>query len=350
MGAVLVSFAELAQYRGLLTMVDGAFDPLHPGHVAYLDAARGFGYPLLVNICPDSYTRTKHPILLPALDRAKILDAFQGVRRVHLSDVPTVDVLKQLQPKHYVKGADWRDKLPADQVAVCRQQGTSIAFVETPRYSSTALLQQFQPDVDAFEDLVLSQQPASQPWKPTEAVPYDFESRKKAEGRHPQLIRDVLQPENVLDYGCGPGHLIALLRHLGIPTDGYEPSIENRHLEQPTAKPHIIRDWISERQYDVVINREVQEHCTVREIAMMIRRLCRLSSRLVYGTTRWNLRARHLLDFATEFDIDPTHISCGTLDFLRVLFSLEGFRFRADLAAAMDWLKKGRAFVFERAA
>ena len=57
-----------------VAMVDGAFDPLHHGHIEYFKAARGLGVPLLCNVASDRYVRTKHPPLLPE-------DSARGGRR-----------------------------------------------------------------------------------------------------------------------------------------------------------------------------------------------------------------------------------------------------------------------------
>ena len=200
----------------------------------------------------------------------------------------------------------------------------------------------------AFEALVLSQQPATQPWTPV--TDYSFEARKEIEGEHPQLIKDAFQPTLVMDYGCGPGHLIAMLRYLGVETKGYEPFFRNAAMEQPTARPHIYRDlmWAGQRKYDLVICREVLEHCTVREIKATITELCRLSEKFVYATTRFTRAPTSLLSVDTFDDLDPTHITMLNQNFLRVLFVLEGFKRRADLEAKMDWQRKGRVLVYER--
>ena len=59
---------------------------------------------------------------------------------VHCSQTTTLAVLHQLRPRYYVKGADWRDRLPPEQVAACEKRSISIVYVETVLNSSTALL------------------------------------------------------------------------------------------------------------------------------------------------------------------------------------------------------------------
>ena len=340
-------------------MVDGAFAPLHPGHLAHFMAARALGRPLLCNLCPDEETVKKHPILLPAHERAEVIAALDVVTYVHVSDRPAADVLKALQPRYYVKGADWRDRLPQDHLDACAEGGTEVVYTDAPAQSSTAYLARLQPDVDAFERFVLGQQPANTPWRPTAAVPYDFESRKRAEGRHPELIRDVLcapntlahhaRPELVLDYGCGPGHLVRLLRDIGVCAYGFEPYNQiDAAVERWGCSQSQVDAMASRGNFRVVVCREVLEHCTVREIQALVRRLCTLSSRLCYVTTRFT-RARHFLDFTDHDDLDPTHITIMSKEWLRHLFVLEGFRRRADLESRLDHLKKGRCLVYERA-
>ena len=42
---MILSFEQLVDYRGEVAMVDGAFDPLHHGHIAYFKAAREEFFP-----------------------------------------------------------------------------------------------------------------------------------------------------------------------------------------------------------------------------------------------------------------------------------------------------------------
>jgi len=209
--------------------------------------------------------------------------------------------------------------------------------------------------LEQFEALVLSQEPAAKDWTPV--LPYDIETRRAVEGQQPKLIKDVFQPIDVLDYGCGAGFLVAFLAELGIDVRGYEPSEAMRERVPPYVKWLVKRDWWDNRMngghtniYDLVVCREVLEHLTVRQIKKTVVELCALAKRYVYVTTRFHPKPCNLLDVATSDDLDPTHISLLNQDFLRVLFVLEGFKRRADLEARMDWQHKGRVLVYERAA
>jgi D-beta-D-heptose 7-phosphate kinase/D-beta-D-heptose 1-phosphate adenosyltransferase len=141
---VILTTPQLAPFRGAVTMVDGGFDPLHPGHVAYFREAARLGAPVLCNVAPDAWVARKHRPLLTQAERAVLIDAFRHVDLVHPASGATEDVLRTLGPRFYVKGADWRDRLPAEQVEICAAQGTEIVFLDTVTASSTALLERFR--------------------------------------------------------------------------------------------------------------------------------------------------------------------------------------------------------------
>lgn len=194
-----------------------------------------------------------------------------------------------------------------------------------------------------FERVVLTQRPAKALWEPV--TDYSFEARAVVEGDHPRLILETFTPERVLDVGCGPGHLVELLnRHAGykiaIGADVQPEAEYGLDISQPGASL-----WL---RSDLVICREVLEHLTLREIRQAVTNLCGLSTRYVYGTTRFSSESE-VFRVETHDDLDPTHITLASKDLLKLLFHLEGFRWRGDLATRMDWKSYSRTFVFERA-
>lgn len=140
---MILEFDALKQYRGVVGMVDGAFDPLHRGHIEYFRAATELGAPLLCNVASDAYVRTKHPPLLPDFHRVAVVDAIRYISYTHLYTVDTETILRELRPRYYIKGQDWRDRLPEEQVRICREHGIEIVYLDTVVDSSTRLLQQF---------------------------------------------------------------------------------------------------------------------------------------------------------------------------------------------------------------
>ena len=140
---MLLTFEQLKDYRGTVAMVDGAFDPLHRGHIEYFRAAGGLGLPLLCNVASDGYVRTKHAPLLPEDQRAAIVDAIRFITYTHINQFDTETILRELRPRYYVKGNDWKGRLPAEQVTICAENGIEVVYLDTVLDSSSRLLQQF---------------------------------------------------------------------------------------------------------------------------------------------------------------------------------------------------------------
>ena len=140
---MIVPYEQLHELRGGVGMVDGAFDPLHRGHVEYFRAAAELGVPLLCNVASDRYVRTKHPPLLPEDQRAAVVDAIRYISYTHVNRFDTETILRELRPRYYIKGKDWEGRLPAEQVAICREFGIEVVYLDTVLDSSSRLLQQF---------------------------------------------------------------------------------------------------------------------------------------------------------------------------------------------------------------
>ncbi len=140
---MIVAFDELPRYRGAVAMVDGAFDPLHAGHIEYLRRAGALGLPVLCNVAADAYVRTKREPLLPAEQRAAIVDALRYVAFTHLNAADTETVLRQLRPACYVKGRDWEGRLPSEQIRICEEHGIRIVYLDTVVDSSSRILEDY---------------------------------------------------------------------------------------------------------------------------------------------------------------------------------------------------------------
>ena len=121
----------------LVILASGTFDGVHSGHVRYLRAARllAKGEFLRVAVAPDVYIRTeKHrePYWSQS-DRAETVLALGCVDCVTQHPEPSVaQLIRDLRPRLFVKGQDWRGKLPEDVLAACQAVGTEIVFVDTP--------------------------------------------------------------------------------------------------------------------------------------------------------------------------------------------------------------------------
>lgn len=359
-------FLKAESYRrvdsGPCVLLDGCFDPIHLGHVQQIRAAR-MAFPearIVVGVAADDDIRQKgrEPVF-GQMARCAVVDGLQGVDVVLAKDRPLHALIAALRPVALVKGADWEGRLPDEVSAACALHGIPIVYLGARQDSSTDRLRRWAAEEDArylarLEQIVASQQPPSEPWRPV--TDYSFEARKAIEGEHPRLIKDVFQPKRVLDVGCGEGHLMTLLEGLGVKCIGMDPRTGNRLLSDRIGDDSIAAEWPNEDwgeslldhyRSDLVVCREVLEHLTVAQIAIAARNLCKLSSKYVYVTTRFTTPPAHLLQVDTSDDLDPTHISMLNQDLLRTLFVLNGGKRRKDLEDRLDWQQKGRVLVYE---
>jgi cytidyltransferase-like protein len=140
---VIVSSQELPGLVTRTTLVDGGFDPLHPGHIAYFRAAAELGLPVLCNVSSDDWVAQKHPPLLTQRERCELIDAVRYVDYTHASSTSTAEVLALARPRIYAKGADWRGRLPADELAICEREGIEVVFLDTVLDSSSDILRRY---------------------------------------------------------------------------------------------------------------------------------------------------------------------------------------------------------------
>ena len=216
--------------------------------------------------------------------------------------------------------------------------------------------------ISEFEAAIFAQRPTASghydaeyftgEWR-AEGNDYSLETRRRIEARNPFLIKEVFQPVKALDLGCGPGALMHLLWEIGVDCDGIDFAESSRRLATPEVRDRIAIGGTGDRlkpdnAYDLVICREVLEHLTVFQVKQAVENMVRMTSQFIYCTTRFHPQPASLLDFTTQFDVDPTHITLLNKDLLRLLFVLEGCRSRPDLEARMDWGGKGRVLVLEK--
>jgi SAM-dependent methyltransferase len=218
-------------------------------------------------------------------------------------------------------------------------------------------------NITEFEQRVIDQKPVGSghydseyftgDWR-AEGNNYNLETRRQIEARNPSLIRDVFHPKKVLDLGCGPGALMHLLWELGVDVEGIDFADSSKQLATPEVRDRITVGVVTDstlkpaNAYDLVICREVLEHLTVLQVRQAVSNMARMTSRFIYVTTRFHPSPANLLDFTTQFEVDPTHITLLNKDMLRLMFVLEGCRSRPDLEARMDWGNKGRVLVLEK--
>jgi cytidyltransferase-like protein len=126
-----------------VALVSGRFDPLHPGHIEYFRAATGLGLPLMCCVASDADVRRKHPPLLSQQERGLVIGALEMIDYVHLAQTNTEACIRAVRPRFFAKGSDWRGRLPAQEVAACRELGVEIVFLDTLSRSSSEILRRY---------------------------------------------------------------------------------------------------------------------------------------------------------------------------------------------------------------
>jgi rfaE bifunctional protein nucleotidyltransferase chain/domain len=122
-------------------LANGCFDVLHVGHVRYLRGARELGGVLVVAVNGDDAVRTlkgKGRPVMPAVERAEIVAALEGVDFVTVFDTLTVEpVLRALRPDVHAKGTDYTEETVPER-AIVAEYGGRVAIVGDPKDHSTS--------------------------------------------------------------------------------------------------------------------------------------------------------------------------------------------------------------------
>jgi D-beta-D-heptose 7-phosphate kinase/D-beta-D-heptose 1-phosphate adenosyltransferase len=129
-----------------ITIVDGCFDPLHRGHLEYFRRAAGLGLPVLCNLASDDYIRVckKREPLLEEQERAAIIDALRYIDFVYICRWSTARSLDYYRPVYYVKGIDWKGRLPTEEIAICAERNITVVYVDCAWNSSTRILERYK--------------------------------------------------------------------------------------------------------------------------------------------------------------------------------------------------------------
>ena len=131
-----------------IVFTNGCFDFIHPGHVRYLETARGMGDVLVVGVNSDrSVRRLKKGPERPVMrerDRAEVLAALRMVDFVTLFDEETpIELIRSLRPDVLAKGGDW----PVDRIVganIVNARGGKVVSVSYVKgYSTSVLLRRY---------------------------------------------------------------------------------------------------------------------------------------------------------------------------------------------------------------
>ena len=129
---------------GVVAATGGCFDLLHAGHVATLRAARRLGDCLVVCLnSDDSVRRLKGPSrpLVPAADRARVLEALECVDAVVVFDEDTpVEAIRRLRPDIWAKGGDYAGSDVPETPVLAEWGGVAVALPYLEGRSTTRLV------------------------------------------------------------------------------------------------------------------------------------------------------------------------------------------------------------------
>ena len=123
-----------------IAFANGCFDILHVGHVRYLRAAAAEADRLIVAVNDDASVAllkgSGRPIL-PAPDRAELVNALRGVAYVVVFAEPTVErLLTLVKPDVHCKGTDYTVHTVPER-AVVQSYGGRTAIVGDPKDHAT---------------------------------------------------------------------------------------------------------------------------------------------------------------------------------------------------------------------
>ena len=125
-------------------MIVGVFDPIHEGHIKYIEEASKLGNYLVLNNANDSEIWSKRPLIGPLLNEESRILVLQGLK--FIDEVVCLDTplaLLKVNPDVYVKGIDWKDKLPQNEIDICKKNKISLAYLNTKMNSSSDQLIRF---------------------------------------------------------------------------------------------------------------------------------------------------------------------------------------------------------------
>lgn len=109
--------------------ISGYFDPIHVGHLEYISLSKKLGDYLIVIINNNHQcTLKKGKHFMDENDRAKILEAIEGVDEVFISidkDRTVCKSLEKIRPDIFTNGGDRHNK-EIPEAVVCKKYGIEL--------------------------------------------------------------------------------------------------------------------------------------------------------------------------------------------------------------------------------
>jgi cytidyltransferase-like protein len=119
----------------VVVMVSGGFDPIHIGHIRYMQEAKKLGNKLIVVINNDNWLRLKKgSSFMPEKERKEIIEAIVGVDEVMISnhskntkDMSVCREIEKIKPNIFANGGDrFADNIP--EFKLCNDLKIKMVF------------------------------------------------------------------------------------------------------------------------------------------------------------------------------------------------------------------------------
>lgn len=118
--------------RQVTVAVSGAFDPIHIGHIRYIQEAAKLGDRLIVILNGDDFLlRKKGFVFMPFEDRKEILQSIKGVDEVIASideDQTVVKTLALIKPDIFAKGGEVERQDDIPETKICDTIGCKVVL------------------------------------------------------------------------------------------------------------------------------------------------------------------------------------------------------------------------------
>lgn len=111
-------------------LVSGGFDPIHIGHVRYIQNAALHGRVIVALNSDPWLMRKKGFVFMPFAERAAILQAITGVSEVWLAsddDNTVCESIRIIKPDSFAKGGD-RGPSNTPEADLCREMGVQLIY------------------------------------------------------------------------------------------------------------------------------------------------------------------------------------------------------------------------------
>lgn len=121
----------------VIIAISGGFDPIHIGHIRYIQESRQLGDELVVILNNDNWLLNKKGyVFMPQHERKEILEAVIGVDKVVLTDHALGEedrsvcrILREVKPHIFANGGDRKpDGDPVPEVLLCEELGIEMMY------------------------------------------------------------------------------------------------------------------------------------------------------------------------------------------------------------------------------